>query len=338
MNWLFRKLKLYRVITVLKFCKESWRNALFLKEKCQRKSRVSLWLDQIYWYVRYGNDFNDYCTFKFWEKTSQEKKAYISVRRNDYLRYEFSKPDVFQLFLDKARFNSRYQSYVKRGWLTTQGKTEEDIYNFIEKYDDVIAKPLKDYGGHGVIKISRKAENYQQAILEVMTLMSQGVPYILEETIENVDYIKAFAPNSLNTLRFVTVIDNKNMLHVVAALLRMGNGFAVTDNYHDGGMACPINMSDGRLDKSAYGMKCVEYNIHPFSNIKFEGYYLPDFFRCLDIVKEVAFYEPDARYVGWDFAITPQGIELLEGNIPPGEDITQIATGKGIWYEMLKWK
>lgn len=37
--------------------------------------------------------------------------------------------------------------------------------------------------------------------------------------------------------------------------------------------------------------------------------------------KEVAYYEPDARYVGWDLAITPNGVELLEGNIPPGKTL-----------------
>lgn len=32
------------------------------------------------------------------------------------------------------------------------------------------------------------------------------------------------------------------------------------------------------------------------------------------------------------------GIELLEGNIPPGEDITQINRDKGLWYKLLEWR
>jgi hypothetical protein len=45
-------------------------------------------------------------------------------------------------------------------------------------------------------------------------------------------------------------------------------------------------------------------------------------------------------YVGWDFAIAKEGggVELLEGNIPPGEDITQLNSERGLWYEMLNWK
>lgn len=333
---LSKKLRLYRVKTVLRFCKDSWSNSQFLKGKCPSRSRLSLWIDQIYWYVRYGDDFNDYCTFKFWEKSAEERKSYISVRRNDQLRFAFSKPHVFKLFLDKALFNERFKKYVKRGWMITSGASSDEIVSFANRYDSVIAKPLKDYGGHGVMKLLKTADDFNEKLSRLKELADSGIEYILEQTIENVDYIKALAPSSLNTVRIVTVIDSKKQLHVIASLLRMGNGLAVTDNYHDGGMACKIE--GGVLCKTAYGMRCVEYDVHPYSNIRFEGYEMPDFRKCLEIVKEVAWYEPDARYVGWDFAITPQGIELLEGNIPPGEDITQIATGKGMWYEMLEWK
>jgi len=59
--------------------------------------------------------------------------------------------------------------------------------------------------------------------------------------------LSLIAPASLNTLRFVTVIDKEQNLHIIAALLRMGNGTAITDNYHDGGMACAIDIETGRL-------------------------------------------------------------------------------------------
>jgi hypothetical protein len=150
--------------------------------------------------------------------------------------------------------------------------------------------------------------------------------------------LSILAPASLNTLRFVTVINKEKKLHIIAALLRMGNGTAITDNYHDGGMACAIDLETGRLKGKAYGMNCVSYDVHPYSKIKFDGYEIPQFEDCVNLIKEIAFVEPEARYVGWDLAITPNGIELLEGNIPPGEDITQIATGCGMWYQMLSWK
>ena len=83
-------------------------------------------------------------------------------------------------------------------------------------------------------------------------------------------------------------------------------------------------------------MGCIEYECHPYSQIRFDGYDIPEFKDCIKIIEEISTIEPEARYVGWDIAITPYGLELLEGNIPPGEDITQIAAGRGLWYEVNK--
>ena len=83
---------------------------------------------------------------------------------------------------------------------------------------------------------------------------------------------------------------------------------------------------------------CVSYKNHPYSHIEFDGYPVPEFEKCLDVVREIAYYEPAGRYVGWDVAVTPDGIEIIEGNIPPGEVITQVCTGCGIKNMMQQWK
>lgn len=319
------KLKLYRVKTVLKHLFDSWPNSAFVVKQFPKTNRLAAYLDLLYWFYFYGNDFNDYCTFKFWEKSAAEKKSYISFRRNDKLRFALSTPEIHKLFLDKALFNQRFAKYVKRGWLDTRSASFEQISVFAKKYTEVIVKPFDDFGGHGVKKISIGGGS--DCIL---------TNCIIEECIANIESLRIIAPGSLNTIRIVTLIDKNGKLHILAALLRMGNGRGHTDNYHDGGMACPIDLVSGKLKDKAYGMNCVEYSHHPMSGIKFDGYKVDGFAQCLEIVKEVSFVEPQARYVGWDFAVTPVGIELLEGNIPPGEDITQIATGRGLWNEIIQ--
>lgn len=332
------KCRIFRLTTVLEYCRRSWINSAFVLEQCPSKNRILVYLDLLYWYIFYGNDFNDYCTFAFWNKSNDERKAYISLRRNDALRYAFSTPIVYNLFLDKAAFNQRFQKYIKRGWLTTENSNWGNIVKFINQYGNVIAKPLKDYGGHGVFRICTISEDYQKTLHILEERIRTGELYIIEEIIENCENLRKLAPGSLNTLRVVTVLDRKKELHIIATLIRMGNGIALTDNYHDGGMACVIDSERGVLKGAAYGMSCRKYESHPYSHIEFDGFTIPHFDRCIQIIKEVVYYEPDARYVGWDLAITSNGVELLEGNIPPGEDITQIASGCGLWHQMQEWK
>ena len=336
---ILKRLKLYRIKTVLVYVVDSWNNSKFVLKQDSSQKRIPVYFDLIRSFVKLGADFNDYCTFSFWNKTKEEKNSFITLRRNDQLRYGFSTPKVYDLLLDKAAFNERYCKWVKRGWISSTRSSIDEIEAFIDKYDSVIAKPLTDFGGHGVVKISKNDERRLAKIDSVKKYIGSGTQYIIEEVIENSENIKRLAPASLNTVRLVTVIDKNKSLHIIASLLRMGNGKAVTDNYHDGGMACEIDLDTLTLKGVAKGMNCVTHAVHPFSNIRFDGYKVPEVKECLDILKEVAFTEPEARYVGWDFAITKEGrIELLEGNIPPGEDITQLNSKRGLWHEMLEWK
>lgn len=335
---LIKRLKLYRIKTVLRYVARSWKNSKFVIEQSPESKRIPVYFDLISSFIKLGADFNDYCTFSFWDKTKEEKDSFITVRRNDQLRFTMSSPRVYQLFLDKGLFNKRFSKWVKRGFISTNEAAWSEIADFVEKYDAIIAKPLTDYGGHGVVKIVKSSPDYAKKLNEIQESITSSRGYIIEEVIENTENIKRLAPASLNTIRLVTVIDNKNELHVIASLLRMGNGKANTDNYHDGGMACEIDLESCQLKGVAKGMNCVVHEKHPYSEIVFDGYPVPEVKQCMEIVKEVAFTEPEARYVGWDFAVTPNGVELLEGNIPPGEDITQLNVRKGYWHQMLKWR
>jgi hypothetical protein len=249
-----------------------------------------------------------------------------------------STPRVYNLLLDKSAFNRRYSKYVKRSYITTLDHSWSDLTDFLSVNSKTIAKPLDSSCGRGVFLLDKSKSDYQSKVDNLRNLFDEKCSYILEEAICNCDEIRRIAPSSLNTVRIVTVIDKNKKLHIIAALLRMGDGIAVVDNYHDGGVACAIDLESGRLKGKAYGMNCVSYEAHPYSNIKFDGYEVPYFRECINLIKEIAFVEPEARYVGWDLAITPNGIELLEGNIPPGEDITQIGTGHGMWYQLLEWR
>lgn len=305
--------------------KQSWCNSKFIVEQSPKTNRISAYFSLLYWFYFYGNDFNDYCTFRFWDKTNAEKKSYISLRRNDVLRFALSTPRVYDIFLDKVKFNNRFSKYITRKWIEIGDNDDARIRDFIKVNGTSIFKPRTDFGGHGITKLN------PTALKSVAKSLTDGV---LEECIENCDCLRQLAPGSLNTIRIVTLIDKNKKLHILASVLRMGNGLAFTDNYHDGGMACAIDLTTGKLKGKAYGMGCKEYEIHPYSNIKFDGYDVEGFQKCLQLVHELAFVEPTARYVGWDFAITPNSIDLIEGNIPPGEDITQIAAGRGLWNEI----
>lgn len=50
---------------------------------------------------------------------------------------------------------------------------------------------------------------------------------------------------------------------------------------------------------------------------------LPDFENLKKIIIELTHKVSEARFVGWDIAITPNGYELVEMNCPGGHDFLQ---------------
>lgn len=322
---LYRKLKLYRIVTVLKYPIESWNNSREIADISER-SRPWIFLDILRAFYGYGHRYWEYQTFRLWEKPDSAKSEYLSSRGNDKLVATYFPRETVDLFANKIAFNERYKNFINRAWIYGKGINDAKIVDFVNKYGRVIIKPVNDYGGHGVSLVT--SDMSPEKIRDVTGQYPDG--FLAEECIVNRDKIRALAPGSLNTVRVVTLTDKNGKTEVLAALLRMGNGRGIVDNFHAGGIAVPIDINTGRLKESGFTSDTQNIKIHPYSGIRFKDYEIPGFFDCIELLDDLLKVETSARYVGWDFCITPDGIDLLEANIPPGEDITQLAAQKGL--------
>ena len=52
------------------------------------------------------------------------------------------------------------------------------------------------------------------------------------------------------------------------------------------------------------------------------------------LVLDLALEVPEARFVGWDVVLTEKGFDILEGNIPPGEELTELDM-KGKYHQVM---
>lgn len=137
---------------------------------------------------------------------------------------------------------------------------------------------------------------------------------MLEEYIKQNDKL-AFGTGSVNTLRIYSVIDNNGSVHILKAILRVGVGSSITDNYHTGGVLYPINIEGGFIE--SFGLRRNDKSkifFHPGSGCLMLGYGMPYWHETIELVNEMAHLIPTLRYVGWDIAITEAGPELIEAN------------------------
>ncbi|MBO5016354.1 MAG: hypothetical protein J6C92_11140 [Bacteroidaceae bacterium] len=157
---------------------------------------------------------------------------------------------------------------------------------------------------------------------------------ILEEVAVNAEEIRQFSPSSLNTFRFVTCIDRSGVPHIIATAFRMGNGKSHTDNIVTGGIACYVDSDTGIVVTDGLNVEGKFFSEHPYSKITFKGFQIPKWEEAKKLVLGLAMEVPEARFVGWDVVLTEKGFDILEGNIPPGEELTELDM-KGKYQQVM---
>lgn len=189
----------------------------------------------------------------------------------------------------------------------------------------VFFRPLALNGGQGCFKLDRDRFSKQLAS-EYKNLM-QG-DYTHTEAITQHKEIDTIYEKSINTLRILTHIDNSNV-DIVSSFLRVGAGGSVVDNGSSGGMFVGIDHKSGTLKRIGYrDMKFGggEFEKHPDSGFRFEGFQVPFFKEACELAVKTAKHIPDG-FIGWDIAITPSGPTIIEGNEDPHLFMSDVAYG-----------
>jgi hypothetical protein len=291
------------------------------------KGRLLIFLDMILCLFLFGADSSDYLVFEFFKMNFRARNTFITRIRNKKMRL-WTSNEAFGLFDDKGLFNEKYSGFIKRGWLSTRNKTSQEITDFIERYKTVIVKPAKGTWGIGIYRLNSDNKEMVESLVQDV---KQGREFLLEENVENIDSIRMFNPPSLNTLRVVTCVDRWGKVHIIKSLIRMGVTDSCVDNARSGGIACSINSEYGIIDSAGKTMTGDSYVVHPVSKIRLLGFAIPYWDELQKYVDELARVEPKARYAGWDIAITRDGFELIEGNMSPGEQVTEMCDLVGKW-------
>lgn len=268
--------------------------------------------------VRYGARPMDYTRFEFYKKNTYERNRYLTLYRYKKLLKKFGYYN--ETTHGKIAEYKTFADYIHRPWMVVDKDTNpQTVRSFIEQQGVVFAKPNMGDQGKGVLKI--KSDD-NQAIEELLSDSKKG-PFVVEGAIKNEPEIAAINPSSLNTVRAFTLIKRDGTTQIISILLRVGMPGMVVDNWGSGGVCYNFDLVTGICDRAGVDKKQQPYLIHPGSNVQMVGFRLPNFDQLKHLIIEISQIIPQARYVGWDIAITPDGYELVEMNCPGGHDILQ---------------
>lgn len=194
----------------------------------------------------------------------------------------------------------------------------------------IVVKPLDLSSGKGIFTFDPKTDSWSKLEKKL-----SGKQYLLEERVELHSDIKRLNPPSCQTIRVYTVVDSKGQVHIVDAVIRVGGGNAIQDNFHAKGVVYPIDLNRGRIKGVGKDLHNNEYLEHPSTEIFMPGYQIPNWSGVLDFAKRAASQNKAARFIGWDIAITPEAFEMIEGNYYVYCGLMQIFDKQGK-YDLIK--
>ena len=290
--------------------------------KKTNKSKTALLAHFVKCFFMIGSGYSDYANYELYRRSDDEIKKYATIKTQDYF-YEIVSPAEYKTaFTIKANFLKNFAKYIDRDSFY-KGSLEE-LKNFLNHNEKFVYKPVNSLGGDRVKAMFVKdIEDIDKFYEEIINNDIQLETYIIQHPA-----INAFAPNSVNTIRVMTFgYDGKS--EILAAFLRVGNGIADVDNFHQGGMGIKVDINTGKLIGDAFDKDNNIFKEHPVSHIKFDGFEIPNWDIIVKTCKEAALVNEHIHVVGWDVAVTEKGCTFVEGNRRPGFDLVQVAYDEG---------
>ena len=189
----------------------------------------------------------------------------------------------------------------------------------------VIKESITGTGGNRIIFVERGIKKSSGEIQKIFKRYSKD--FVVEALIDQCEELSALNPSSVNTIRFITFM-NESGVKILSSVMRIGGIGSRTDNFSTGGMACGID-KQGILKSVGYDQAYNKYEkIHP-NGRKFAGVKVPGFDEAGKLVKELHHRFGHFRIISWDIAIGKNYEPILiEFNLTPQSiDFHQINNG-----------
>ncbi|MBD59152.1 MAG: hypothetical protein CL808_03390 [Citromicrobium sp.] len=215
----------------------------------------------------------------------------------------------------------------------------------LHRQEDLVVKPV--HGVHGadvrMVRWDGHLLREGSSILELKHLLAEldsrdWAGWLVQERLRpHRSLLDLSGTHALQTVRVVTVVNDRGLVHVPLAYFRIIVGEGSTDNFkfgHSGNLVATIDPTSGKfvdvLGPSPERFGLAAYGKHPATLHPFEGFQLPHWDGVIALVTAAAKAFQPLRTIGWDVAITSAGPALIEGNatwdpLPTSADLRKVA-------------
>lgn len=265
---------------------------------------------------------SDYWDYRFYEKTLEEQKQYLTKGVTELLIMKYNTDlDEIGMIRSKDKFAKKFGDLFGRVSFANRKITYEEFCEKTAGLTQLIVKPVYGTHGSGVEKLDIPADDKgKQAFFKMLTEKPKSQ---VEELIVQHPDVAAFSPASVNTVRLVTIKDDSDIVHFMYAALRMGTG-GLIDGISAGGIFAPVDVETGQVIRDGIKFNNEVCEAHPVSGKRIKGFQVPNWESVLSAAKTGAERLKGARLIGWDVAVTQEGAVLIEANSEANYKLAQL--------------
>jgi len=224
------------------------------------------------------------------------------------------------------------------------GATFQDVLRLAREKGVVALKPDEGSHGDGFYRLDYSPEGYalngesasEDQVLAI--LQDTKNQYLVTEFIQMHPVLAEIYPHSVNTIRLIVFKKDGVTPQIGNAYLRIGSlKSGYVDNTAAGGMLAQIDPATGRFGNAQileHG-RVTDCPRHPDTGTLIEGT-IPHWDYAVAKVLDIAASMPQLEYLGFDLAITPDGIMLPEINRSPDFPRIDKLTPETIDYLLYK--
>lgn len=287
--------------------------------KKEHKTRLYIFFDMVRCGLIHQAGYVDYEFYNMCKLNHKERKCVMTRGRNNQYVARLNPKEYYHFFDNKNEFNEKFNKYLNRDWMYIAGDNINEFKKFVNKHSIIMVKPNNLSCGKGVRKIDTKKEDIDKLYKELY----ESKACLVEEIAKQHKDMNKLHPDSVNTVRLVTIVSDYGVPTVVAGVVRMGTGHNVIDNFNGGGIAAMIDLETGKICSSAINTEGKIYSKHPTTKTKLVGFQIPLYDEIIKMVKEASLVVKEERLIGWDVCVGENKPCLIEANQFPAHDLYQ---------------
>lgn len=285
--------------------KEKMKNKKYLK-----KLKRDIWKSRELYLI----DPEEYFLFNFEKLQNYERHEFVGNREKELLCTKLNNNDAWKTFMNKNQTYQYFKQYYKRDVIDVRDKNDKAKFvNFCNQHKKIIVKLSNSSQGKNIFFAEINNEKDIDDIFEKTLKLVGNSVAVVEECIEQSNYMKKLHKESINTIRIATFY-YENKVEIIQSFLRIGCGSSRVDNAGSGGIVVSVNAETGITQTNGIRENGERIDIHPDTKQKLKEIQIPNWDEALRLIEELSKIIPKQKYVGWDLALTEQGWVMVEGN------------------------